>query len=56
MRSRLKLTGQIKKLEELHNTRVENQKNALDVYRIAANKTALVNNSHFGHEFTTIAL
>ena len=41
--------------KEVHNTRVESQENPLDVYRIAANETALVNNSHFGHEFTTRA-
>ena len=39
----------------MHNTRVEGEENPLDVYRIAANETALINNSHFGDEFTTIA-
>ena len=34
--------------KEVHNTRVENEENPLDVYHIAANETALINNSHFG--------
>ena len=41
--------------KEVHNTRVESEENPLDVYRIAANETALINNSHFGDEFATIA-
>lgn len=40
--------------EEAHNTRVKSEENPLDAYRIAANKTALINNSHFGDELTTI--
>ena len=39
----------------MHSTRVESEENPLDVCRIAANGTALINNSHFGDEFTTIA-
>ena len=40
---------------EVHNNRVESEENIFNVYRIAANETALTNNSHFGDEFTTIA-
>ena len=34
--------------KEMHNTRVESEGNAIDVYCIAANETAMINNSHFG--------
>ena len=40
---------------EVHNNRVESEETIFNVYRIAANETALINNSHFGDEFTTIA-
>ena len=41
--------------KEVHNTRVESEENPLDIYCIVANETVLINNSHFGDEFTTIA-
>ena len=41
--------------KEVHNTRVESEENPLDIYRIAANETALINNSRFEDEFRIIA-
>ena len=43
-------------LKEVHNTRNESEENPLDIDCIAANEIALINNFHFGDEFTTIAL
>ena len=39
---------------EVHNTRVECEENPLDLYWIAANWTALINNSYFEDEFTNV--
>ena len=39
---------------EVHHTRVESEENPLDLYWIAGNWTALINNSNFGDEFTTV--
>ena len=39
---------------EVHNTIVESEENPLDLHWIAANWTALINNSYFGDEFTTV--
>ena len=39
----------------MHNIRIQCQKNSLDVNRIAANETALLDNSYYGNEFTAMA-
>ena len=41
--------------KEVDKIRIESEENPLDVYCITANETALINNSHFGNELTTIA-
>ena len=33
--------------KEVYNTRVESEENTLDVYRVAANETPLINNCRF---------
>ena len=39
---------------EVQNTRVESEENPLDLYLIAANWAALINNSYFGDELTNV--